>query len=542
MRIKTILTGLLLTFLPHALCAQATATPVVGWYSGDCTTPPHGGPNWYVSETDYSRTYEPFVVPSGGWTVLGVYSNDSLYLPDQGKVTQASWVVRAGVSPGNGGTVVASGIGDATSTLNSNGRYRIAVDGLQVQLTAGAYWLSVAPIAAEAQAYVCETAGVGSSGVAPGTTGAALWDSPTSKLVFAPARQHGGITGDYSLGVLTPPGPPPSPAEQWRQNIAYLTQQQLTLHLNDFPGISKSDFSANAATLSARVPSLSNLLGAKLLAVNQTSIDDVISRLNTLVPHENEWWPRQSLPGKRLTNTDFLFGTGLTPDTSGATLTVQTRSGAQASVSVQAVAASQAMMQVYQGDLPVYRQHTDRNYWATAVDGGATLYFQYNSCNEDPKQPSADFFPQLNTLLGQEGIERIVVDLRNNTGGFVSILNSWIDLIKASPFNRPGRLYVITGRATFSAAMAATDRFHDETAAIFVGEPTGGTPRFQVRIGDFALPYYGLRVSYSNGTYPANDPDHTQVPNIQTGLTFYDYMNGVDPALDAILRIPPPRF
>jgi hypothetical protein len=53
------------------------------------------------------------------------------------------------------------------------------------------------------------------------------------------------------------------------------------------------------------------------------------------------------------------------------------------------------------------------------------------------------------------------------------------------------------------------------------------------------LPYYGIRVSYSNGTESANLTGPTLIPDIQTGLTFSDYLNGMDPALNAILAIRP---
>ena len=89
--------------------------------------------------------------------------------------------------------------------------------------------------------------------------------------------------------------------------------------------------------------------------------------------------------------------------------------------------------------------------------------------------------------------------------------------------------------------MEATNHIKGRTSAIFVGEPTGVKPRFQIRIADFALPDFGIRVSDSNGIETANDPGPAMIPGIQTGLTFQDFMNGVDPALDAILTIPPPR-
>ena len=143
-------------------------------------------------------------------------------------------------------------------------------------------------------------------------------------------------------------------------------------------------------------------------------------------------------------------------------------------------------------------------------------------------------------MLAQDGVKRLIIDMRFNTGGTTSILNHWIDWLETTSFNTSGRLYVIVGRATFSAAMATADRFRDETAAVLVGEPTGGKPQFQIRISTFSLPYFGITASYSQGIWKTNNPDPSLMPDLQTGLTFQQYSNGVDPALDAILAIPPP--
>jgi hypothetical protein len=195
---------------------------------------------------------------------------------------------------------------------------------------------------------------------------------------------------------------------------------------------------------------------------------------------------------------------------------------------------------VYQGSLPLYRQHPDRNYWATTLQDGATVYFEYNSCQEDPKQPLADFLAQLDGMLAQDSTQRLIVDMRNNSGGF-AILDSWIRKMATSRFNQSNRLYVIVGRATFSAAMEATDIFRDNTSATFVGEPTGAKPRFLLHVGDFSLPYFGMRVTYSNGVEQAKDFGDALIPDIQTPVTFANYMTGADPALDVILSIPLPE-
>jgi hypothetical protein len=64
-------------------------------------------------------------------------------------------------------------------------------------------------------------------------------------------------------------------------------------------------------------------------------------------------------------------------------------------------------------------------------------------------------------------------------------------------------------------------------------------PQIKLRRGDFPLPYFGIRVSYANGTESANLTRPTLIPDIQIGLTFSEYMKGVDPALNSILAIRP---
>lgn len=59
---------------PHASSyAQAIPTGVVGWYNGDWRAAIPGMNNFYVSGTQFGRTYDDFVVPDGGWTVTGVF-------------------------------------------------------------------------------------------------------------------------------------------------------------------------------------------------------------------------------------------------------------------------------------------------------------------------------------------------------------------------------------------------------------------------------------------------------------------------------------
>ena len=116
----------------------------MGWYNGDCSI--GGWSNWYVSGQQFLRTYDDFIVPDRGWTIAGLFSNNTM---SPSSVTQAAWEIRSGVSAGNGGAVVASGVGTATLTqvppgANSGSVFRVEVNGLSVQLPPGRYWLNVA--------------------------------------------------------------------------------------------------------------------------------------------------------------------------------------------------------------------------------------------------------------------------------------------------------------------------------------------------------------------------------------------------------------
>jgi hypothetical protein len=603
---KIVSCGLLLAFSQPALRAQGASTVTVGWYNGDRQIGIPGVQNWYISPTQLARTYDDFVVPDGGWIVAGVFSNNTMYSAPP--VTQAAWEIRSSLASGSAGTLVASGISAATVSFNPTlSVYRIEVDGLQVTLAPGYYYLNVAPVGPGAtQSYVAATLGANAVGNPPGNDGGAIYCSSADGMSFAPISTTGtpGTSADYSQGVLISGSagiigsPPPllSMSDQWRADVTSLVQQMTEFHSLPFPGVSLADFNSNATDLYNQIPSLSdpvirtrleelvasiedahtdiawpypspfmqvplsfywfddgiyvtsasaqyqNLLGGKLLTVSQTGIDDATRILTALVPHDNNQWVKHRIPLQELTNADYMFGTGLIADTGSVPLQVSLSNGiVSANVQTYANSTEPQQIQVFQGNPPLYMQHPDWNYWATIIDGGATLYFQYNSCMEDPRQASAVFFQQLDQMMAQESVQRIILDMRNNSGGFTSILSPWIDEIQASRFNQAGRLYVIVGRATFSAAMEATNHLHDRTAAIFVGEPTGAKPQFELREGAFNLPYLGIQVSYSNGVEGATDPDSTLMPDIPTGLTFQQYMNGIDPALNAILSIAPPQ-
>lgn len=107
--------------------------------------------------------------------------------------------------------------------------------------------------------------------------------------------------------------------------------------------------------------------------------------------------------------------------------------------------------------------------------------------------------------------------------------------------NRKGRLYVLVGALTFSAAMNSAAQFQDENQAILVGQEIGEKPNSYQEPRQFRLPNSHLIVRASSLYYKFREhgpnavaPDKTITP------TQDDVKTGRDPVLDWVLAQPTP--
>lgn len=188
-----------------------TGQAVIGWYNGDWQSGLPGPACFYVTKKRFFRVYDDFLVPEGGWTVVGVFSN---VRTERAGVTKAAWEIRRDMAPGKAGKKVASGVRSTTRVrIPGTGPfagdalvgYRIQVDGLKVRLEPGRYWLSVAPVA-HGYTFVNATLGENAVGTPRGNNGWALVDpGPGVRFALAEAvasRGQKGIAKDFSQGVL----------------------------------------------------------------------------------------------------------------------------------------------------------------------------------------------------------------------------------------------------------------------------------------------------------------------------------------------------
>jgi C-terminal processing protease CtpA/Prc len=173
----------------------------------------------------------------------------------------------------------------------------------------------------------------------------------------------------------------------------------------------------------------------------------------------------------------------------------------------------------------------DALWWELLPDG--TLYVQNNRTDRLPSTA----FDDLTKALHEADVSRVALDLRHNYGGELSA----VDVIEA-PFrdpavDRPGQLFVFTGRNTFSGGSLLVARLQRDTDAQIVGEPMGGCPTIWSDPSDLILPWSGITVSVAGDVAVGVDPHDARLtikPDIPAPLTFDDWTIGTDPALSAI--------
>jgi hypothetical protein len=186
--------------------APAQAPPGSLWYNGDPSGFAGNTANGANFEIFGGSTfiYDDFIVPvsSPGWTITAVFSNDSMsHVPPL--PMSSIWEIRSGVTPGNGGTLIASGSSPtlAIPVSGFGNTFTFFTPIAPVILAPGTYWLTVAPDnASQNSSYILATIGTNAVGMPPGNDGNSYFSSTSGPVFFEPVGTGAGP--DFSMGVI----------------------------------------------------------------------------------------------------------------------------------------------------------------------------------------------------------------------------------------------------------------------------------------------------------------------------------------------------
>jgi hypothetical protein len=385
--------------------------------------------------------------------------------------------------------------------------------------------------------------------------------------------------------------------EKWVEDLHYLIEQMPKVHKNIFHTMTKEQLEEFAVKLEKDIPKLSDnriitefvklgamigdghsliqppafrvypvqtyifkdgqyvtgadekyndIIGMKLVGIGDKSINEVYEIMEPLVHRDNEMQIKSIIP-LFMQVAEALNGTGIIEDMENAKFTFEDNEGNRKSLILKPVEFNSYMQLLHSREVPegmvLYRSNPNKHYWFTYLEDSKTLYFQYNITRIDPKDSSAGFIKRMEDFVNTHEIDRFVVDIRNNGGGNLFTSIPFTKFIKDNPkINQRGRLFVIIGRRTFSAASYFTTSLEYRTKAIFFGEPTGASPNHYGDNNPVILPNSKIeaRLStiYWENSFPFDKRQWT-APDVTVELTSKNYFENRDPVLEAILEYKP---
>jgi hypothetical protein len=188
---------------------------------------------------------------------------------------------------------------------------------------------------------------------------------------------------------------------------------------------------------------------------------------------------------------------------------------------------------------PLWLQDPSDKFRCRYQQDSRTLYVQFNEVGYKPAETVAQFCQRLFAFARRRPVRRLVLDLRLNGGGDGTLNRPLLlGIIKAESLDVRGRLFAIIGRRTWSAAQFLVTQPESYTNTIFVGEPAASRGNAYGDSYRITLPNSGITVRVSTLWWQLSDPRDTRPwtpPEIATDLSFEDYRNNRDPALEAIL-------
>ncbi|HEX8250000.1 MAG TPA: POTRA domain-containing protein [Pyrinomonadaceae bacterium] len=380
--------------------------------------------------------------------------------------------------------------------------------------------------------------------------------------------------------------------EKWREDLRFLADELPKRHKNAFHRISREQFEKLIAELDARIPALSDeeiilemsriasrigdghtglswswffprvpmnlfwfgkelrvtkvdkkfprLNGARLLKIGGVGVEKIYEQSREYIPQgETEQFTLDASAGGFISPI-FLKHLGLTRNAESAVYEFLDLKGKRFSLEMKGVerAAKTDWIAPYK-QAPLSMQKQEAPFYFEYLKDAKTVYVNFRWY---PRRPEfAKFSKELFDFIDKTPIEKLVFDMRQNGGGdYTRGRDFFIKPLKErKKFAERGRLFVLAGRATYSAGMVNAADFRKEFNAIIVGEPTGARPIGYMEGRYFMLPNSHLQVGFSIELAKFAEADTPGIlPDKLIEPDWKSFLNGRDTALEWVLAHP----
>ena len=312
--------------------------------------------------------------------------------------------------------------------------------------------------------------------------------------------------------------------------------------------------------LTATTEEYAHLFGKRLVQIDKTPIDEAFRAISTTIAADNSMEYQYTVPFE-LNRPEMLFVLGIAESSDRAEFVFEdgTRQVFSAITVKQWLNLDWLVVNAAHGPdrrspsmrleflfaTPLTLPHLEERkfYWYTYLEDHRSLFLQYNACwNRKGDKPFAEVVESLLAFLDQHPVDRLIIDLRQNTGGEPMIAEPLIEgLERRSDLGAGGGLFVLVGRRTFSAALTNAAHLRSRAGARVVGEAPRGKPNSPSEGRDIDLPRTKIWASVST-EFVERDPelgDTDYLPvDVEMGLSFDEYRRATDPVLEAALAAP----
>lgn len=187
---------------------------------------------------------------------------------------------------------------------------------------------------------------------------------------------------------------------------------------------------------------------------------------------------------------------------------------------------------------PDYLRYKKKDkYWYELIDNGNILYFNYQSCSEQKNKPFETFNEELFSSIEKNKPRKIIIDLRNNSGGNSGIFRPFLEKLKKSGLNTKGSLYVLIGKNTFSSALMNAVDLKRNFNSILIGESTSGNVNHYGEVRGFDLPNSKIEVGYSTKYWEVwKGHKGPLVPDVGVKYSIANVKQNVDEAVEYVRK------
>ncbi len=284
-------------------------------------------------------------------------------------------------------------------------------------------------------------------------------------------------------------------------------------------------------------PVNSTALLSKLTAINGHPMDEINRRFKEVIKSDNQSY-FDIYQQQFLNNPSFLKGLGVLESDKNAVFTLEDPQHKTYNVTLNAVSKDSLKLSTagQYSNILAYSHH-NRNYWYAYDETRKIIYFNFVHCIDDENNPFPQFNTELFSKIDSLRPNKIILDLRFNSGGNSGVLTPFIDSIKNSYLNKKAHFYVLIGKQTFSSALMNAVEFKRHTNAVLVGQMTSGNINHYGEVRGFRLPNTKIIIGYSTRYWETwKGKKGALMPDKKITYSTANFINNKDEALEYIYR------